>query len=410
MSDSVADSDSKFEEEVLIFAALVFGVSVYWYSARFDKQPVHTSVLSGQQWLDELLAGHNARFYNELGMNKFVFDSSDDSSWFLRPMLGCMERGMPAASSLPPAVCRIVTVVVVVAVAAIVTAVVVVAAVVAAAAAVDAAVAAIVVVVTVVAVVVAMSPPFCSELQRHLAMTPAAGPGVMGAAAVAFETCVAMSWWLVVRLGLAKLTLPGDAGFALLTPSCTRYQPPPPPYHRQQQDGVDDNDIDNDDNDNFDKAAATRRVGWPPTTTANIDTYAASENTQKNKISIHIQQAVRQPSRESPRTVKARITGDRQAPLTNPHPEPDLRASGSNAVTSPPLDRKSQRRRRQGLAIDNGKKTSTTATTPTMTPTPTPTTTTGVTRRRRRRDTKTTGHDDSDGGRDGEPCNRHSDQ
>ncbi|KAH9010730.1 hypothetical protein EDB85DRAFT_1901721 [Lactarius pseudohatsudake] len=221
----------------------------------------------------------------------------------------------PAASSLPPAVCRIVTVVVVVAVAAIVTAVVVVAAVVAAAAAVDAAVAAVVVVVTVVAVVVAMSPPFRSELQRHLAMTPAAGPGVMGAAAVAFETCVAMSWRLVVRLGLAKLTLPGDAGFALLillqqpraarainphrrptidnsktvstttisttttTTTSTRrrrhdeldgHQPPPPtppppgPCHRQRQDDVnnsnnadDDGDTDTDNNDRSHKTTTT---------------------------------------------------------------------------------------------------------------------------------------------------------
>ncbi|KAH9014463.1 hypothetical protein EDB85DRAFT_1899193 [Lactarius pseudohatsudake] len=56
--------------------------------------------------------------------------------------------------------------------------------------------------------------------------------------------------------------------------------------------------------------------------------------------SASIQQAVSQPSRESPRTVKARITGDCQALLTNPHPDPELRASGSNAVTSPPLDRK----------------------------------------------------------------------
>ncbi|KAH9021387.1 hypothetical protein EDB85DRAFT_1820819, partial [Lactarius pseudohatsudake] len=36
-------------------------------------QPVHTSVLSGQQWLDKLLAGHDARFHNKLGMNKFIF-------------------------------------------------------------------------------------------------------------------------------------------------------------------------------------------------------------------------------------------------------------------------------------------------------------------------------------------------
>lgn len=43
------------------------------YSARFDCMPVHTSRLSGQQWLDELLGGHDRRFYNEMGLRKHVF-------------------------------------------------------------------------------------------------------------------------------------------------------------------------------------------------------------------------------------------------------------------------------------------------------------------------------------------------
>ncbi|KAF8260593.1 hypothetical protein EI94DRAFT_1518339, partial [Lactarius quietus] len=33
----------------------------------------HISRLSGQLWIDELMAGHSARFFNELGMHKFVF-------------------------------------------------------------------------------------------------------------------------------------------------------------------------------------------------------------------------------------------------------------------------------------------------------------------------------------------------
>ena len=43
------------------------------YGSRFEKLPQHTSRLSGQQWVDELIAGHDERFYNELGMQKFVF-------------------------------------------------------------------------------------------------------------------------------------------------------------------------------------------------------------------------------------------------------------------------------------------------------------------------------------------------
>ena len=74
-SSSESESDSDLEEEDMIAQCSVAIVSsVLWYSSRFIKNPLHTSVLSGQQWLEELLAGHNMRFYNELGMNKFVFE------------------------------------------------------------------------------------------------------------------------------------------------------------------------------------------------------------------------------------------------------------------------------------------------------------------------------------------------
>lgn len=42
-------------------------------TSRFDKVPQHTSILSGQGWIDELLAGHDGRFYNEMGIRKHVF-------------------------------------------------------------------------------------------------------------------------------------------------------------------------------------------------------------------------------------------------------------------------------------------------------------------------------------------------
>ncbi|KAF8259158.1 hypothetical protein EI94DRAFT_1497920, partial [Lactarius quietus] len=35
--------------------------------------PVHTSQLRGQDWLNELQLGHDGRFYNELGLNKHIF-------------------------------------------------------------------------------------------------------------------------------------------------------------------------------------------------------------------------------------------------------------------------------------------------------------------------------------------------
>ena len=43
------------------------------YASRLDKIPQHTSILSGHDWIDELLTGHDGRFYNEMGMQKHVF-------------------------------------------------------------------------------------------------------------------------------------------------------------------------------------------------------------------------------------------------------------------------------------------------------------------------------------------------
>ena len=43
------------------------------YAMRFDEVPQHTSILSGQQWIDELIDGHDSQFYNEMDMQKHIF-------------------------------------------------------------------------------------------------------------------------------------------------------------------------------------------------------------------------------------------------------------------------------------------------------------------------------------------------
>ena len=43
------------------------------YASRFDKTPLHTSSLTGDQWIQELIDGHEERFYNEMGMRDTVF-------------------------------------------------------------------------------------------------------------------------------------------------------------------------------------------------------------------------------------------------------------------------------------------------------------------------------------------------
>src|SRR5712672_2292282 len=43
------------------------------YGLHFDKIPQHTSILLGQGWINELIAGHDGRFYNKMGIQKHVF-------------------------------------------------------------------------------------------------------------------------------------------------------------------------------------------------------------------------------------------------------------------------------------------------------------------------------------------------
>ena len=43
------------------------------YTLCFNKTSIHTSILSGEQWVQELLDGHDERFYNEMGMHQPIF-------------------------------------------------------------------------------------------------------------------------------------------------------------------------------------------------------------------------------------------------------------------------------------------------------------------------------------------------
>jgi hypothetical protein len=55
LADYTTDSDSEEEDDKVAFhCGFAVGLCISVYSSRFDKQPVHTSMLSGQQWLDEI--------------------------------------------------------------------------------------------------------------------------------------------------------------------------------------------------------------------------------------------------------------------------------------------------------------------------------------------------------------------
>jgi hypothetical protein len=77
MDTTADDVQRRIVIQVTAMAVLLMLVaareSVLLYASRFDKLPQHTLILSGHDWLDELIAGHDGRFYNELGMHKHIF-------------------------------------------------------------------------------------------------------------------------------------------------------------------------------------------------------------------------------------------------------------------------------------------------------------------------------------------------
>jgi hypothetical protein len=46
------------------------GLAATALSSQLVKEPMHTSKLTGQEWVEELLDGHDRRFYNQFGMKK----------------------------------------------------------------------------------------------------------------------------------------------------------------------------------------------------------------------------------------------------------------------------------------------------------------------------------------------------
>lgn len=69
----------RLQEQVLfllnLLAFVVFPTVERIIRAYYVKTPYHTSILSGQAWVQELLHGHPERIRTELGVHKHVFNA-----------------------------------------------------------------------------------------------------------------------------------------------------------------------------------------------------------------------------------------------------------------------------------------------------------------------------------------------
>jgi len=71
-SDS-ADTEYQLINIATIFLSLVMTLAVSYARTLYEKIPYHTSALTGEMWVLELINGHPERIRNELGVHKHVF-------------------------------------------------------------------------------------------------------------------------------------------------------------------------------------------------------------------------------------------------------------------------------------------------------------------------------------------------
>jgi hypothetical protein len=82
-------------------AALVGSFIVQqYYATNYNKERKNDLKLSGQEWVDELLAGHRTQFYEQMGMNKHVFCPSPSFVFIDLPLWALAVSSMNGFSLL----------------------------------------------------------------------------------------------------------------------------------------------------------------------------------------------------------------------------------------------------------------------------------------------------------------------
>ena len=56
---------------MLGFATVLGVINMFW--GCYNQEAYHTSILSGEQWVEDMAAGHRDRLKDNLGVNKHVF-------------------------------------------------------------------------------------------------------------------------------------------------------------------------------------------------------------------------------------------------------------------------------------------------------------------------------------------------
>jgi hypothetical protein len=63
----------RFQQYAALFLSIILTATASMLQGIYVKEPYHTSSLTGEAWVMELLAGHPERIRCELGMHRHVF-------------------------------------------------------------------------------------------------------------------------------------------------------------------------------------------------------------------------------------------------------------------------------------------------------------------------------------------------
>src|SRR5881394_3560736 len=64
---------ARTRRKIALLTLLAGAVAAYIAASPCEKIPRNTSRLTGQGWVQELLLGHQTRFYDNMGLNRHVF-------------------------------------------------------------------------------------------------------------------------------------------------------------------------------------------------------------------------------------------------------------------------------------------------------------------------------------------------
>ena len=96
--DTEEEAYTRRRRTAFMMALAAYDAGASWYAAQaLCKQPYHTSILSGQMWVRELLGGNPQCIKDQLGMAKHVFRQltlqiASQTSAITSTMLALMSR------------------------------------------------------------------------------------------------------------------------------------------------------------------------------------------------------------------------------------------------------------------------------------------------------------------------------